>query len=355
MEFDKQVAVVTGAGRGLGRAHALMLASRGCRVVVNDLGGSVTGGSAVDDKGLRVAVRDELQKLPPSPEPADEVVAEIRRAGGEAVANYDSVEDGAAIVQTALDSFGQIDIVVCNAGIVRTKYFGDYDDNDWHTLMGVHLHGAFAVVRAAWPHLKEQDHGRIVLTGSSAGLYGQNLQAGCETAAPAAPAPAPASSDARRCLARRRREECDDWPGPRPFRGGHALPHQRECRVPGCQLPHDGSDEPRGAQRAGLGQGPARRRRDGPDGAGVRVGSGDIPVPPQLRFERMLLPRAQSTRTPLSTVPVLVYMLTRGVWTPGRGRVVRQGGVHPGQRPRTRRGRAAGPLARLSRGSCARF
>ena len=183
MEFDGQVAVVTGAGRGLGRAHALMLASRGCRVVVNDLGGSVTGGSAVDDKGLRVAVRDELQKLPPSSEPADEVVAEIRRAGGEAVANYDSVEDGAAIVQTALDSFGQIDIVVCNAGIVRTKYFGDYDDNDWHTLMGVHLHGAFTVVRAAWPHFKEQDHGRIVLTGSSAGLYGQNLQAGCETTA----------------------------------------------------------------------------------------------------------------------------------------------------------------------------
>ena len=178
LEFEGQVAVVTGAGRGLGRSHALMLASRGCRVVVNDLGGGVTGGGVVDDGGLRVAFKREVQELEPGAGPADEVVAEIRKAGGEAVANYDSVEHGGAIIQTAVDAFGTVDIVVCNAGIVRTKYFGDYDATDWHKLVDVHLHGTFSVLRAAWPILKEKAFGRIVLTSSSAGMYGQNLQAG---------------------------------------------------------------------------------------------------------------------------------------------------------------------------------
>jgi NAD(P)-dependent dehydrogenase (short-subunit alcohol dehydrogenase family) len=178
LEFDGQVAVVTGAGRGLGRAHALMLASRGCRVVVNDLGGGVTGGGVVDDGGLRIGFKRAVQELAPGAGPADKVVAEIQAGGGEAVASYDSVEDGAAIIQAAITAFGTVDIVVCNAGIVRTKYFGDYDDKDWHTLINVHLHGTFSVVRAAWPHFQAQRYGRVVLTSSSAGLYGQNLQAG---------------------------------------------------------------------------------------------------------------------------------------------------------------------------------
>lgn len=116
MDFDGKVAIITGAGRGLGRSYALMLASRGCRVLVNDLGGGVTGGGVVNDGGLRVAFKDELQVLPPSSTPADKVVEEITKAGGTATANYDSVENGEFIVQAAVEAFGRVDIVVCNAG-----------------------------------------------------------------------------------------------------------------------------------------------------------------------------------------------------------------------------------------------
>ena len=130
MNFNGQVAVVTGAGRGLGRSHALMLASKGCKVIVNDLGGSVSNGM-VNDNGLRVGFKKDIQTLKPSSIVADQVVAEIKAAGGEATANYDSVLDGDKIVNFAVETYGRIDIVVCNAGIVRTKYFVDYDDEDW--------------------------------------------------------------------------------------------------------------------------------------------------------------------------------------------------------------------------------
>ncbi|MDD9945008.1 MAG: SDR family oxidoreductase [Myxococcales bacterium] len=156
MSFEGKVAIVTGSGAGLGRCHALELAKRGAKVVVNDLGGSVdgTGGSS---------------------EAADKVVAEIKAAGGEAVANGASVSDRAgaeSIVKTALDSFGRVDIVINNAGILRDKSFAKMELDDFELVHKVHLIGSAYVTKAVWPHMREQNYGRIVMTTSSSGLYG---------------------------------------------------------------------------------------------------------------------------------------------------------------------------------------
>ncbi|MGH7434815.1 MAG: SDR family NAD(P)-dependent oxidoreductase, partial [Polyangiaceae bacterium] len=131
LRFDNRVAIVTGAGNGLGRSHALLLASRGAKVVVNDLGGGHTGGGK-------------------SSAAADKVVEEIKAAGGQAVANYDSVEDGAKIVQCALDTFQRVDIVVNNAGILRDTSFPKMSDQDWDLIYRVHVLGSFRVTQAAW-------------------------------------------------------------------------------------------------------------------------------------------------------------------------------------------------------------
>jgi len=158
LRFDGRVAVVTGAGGGLGREYALLLARRGASVVVNDLGASAQGEGATGSA-------------------ADSVVKEIEQLGGKAVANYDSVEDGEKIVQTALEKFGKIDIVINNAGIIRDKSFPRISDEDWDLVYRVHLKGAFKVTRAAWPHLKNQAYGRIVMATSASGLYGNFGQA----------------------------------------------------------------------------------------------------------------------------------------------------------------------------------
>ncbi|MFL5357382.1 SDR family NAD(P)-dependent oxidoreductase [Archangium sp.] len=158
LRFDGKVAIVTGAGNGLGRSHALLLASRGAKVVINDLGGSSTGGGRGSDA-------------------ADKVVAEIKAAGGEAVANYDSVEDGTKIVQTALDTWKRLDIVINNAGILRDTSFQKMTEQDWELIYRVHLLGAFRVTQAAWPHLRDQNYGRILFTASAAGIYGNFGQA----------------------------------------------------------------------------------------------------------------------------------------------------------------------------------
>ncbi|MBL9107402.1 MAG: SDR family NAD(P)-dependent oxidoreductase [Myxococcales bacterium] len=163
LRFDGKVALITGAGNGLGRAHALLFASRGAKVVVNDLGGAATGGGK-------------------SSAAADAVVAEIKAAGGEAVANYDSVEDGGKLVQCALDSFGRIDIVVNNAGILRDSSFVKMSESDWDLIMRVHVNGAFKVTHAAWPRLREQGYGRVIFTASAAGIYGNFGQANYSTA-----------------------------------------------------------------------------------------------------------------------------------------------------------------------------
>jgi NAD(P)-dependent dehydrogenase (short-subunit alcohol dehydrogenase family) len=153
IRFQDQVVIVTGAGGGLGRAHALLFAKHGAKVVVNDLGGSTNG------EGANASA-------------ADKVVAEIRAAGGEAVANHDSVTDGSKIVQCALDSFGRIDVVVNNAGILRDKSFHKMEDADWDLVYKVHVDGAYKVTRAAWEHLREQQYGRVIFTASTSGIYG---------------------------------------------------------------------------------------------------------------------------------------------------------------------------------------
>jgi NAD(P)-dependent dehydrogenase (short-subunit alcohol dehydrogenase family) len=153
---EGRVIVVTGAGGGLGREYALLLARSGAKVVVNDLGGSRDGSGAGQAA-------------------ADTVVTEIREAGGEAVPNYDSVADeagGAAVVQTALDAFGRVDGVVANAGILRDGAFHKMTTEAWDAVLAVHLDGTYHVVRAAWPHFREQRYGRVVVAASTSGIYG---------------------------------------------------------------------------------------------------------------------------------------------------------------------------------------
>ena len=156
LRFDVRVAVITGAARGLGREYALLLASRGARVVVNDLGSKLSG------EGIDAG-------------PAQILVDEIQAAGGEAVANTDSVAEssgGKCIVEAALDHFGRIDILIHNAGNVRYASLKEITDEDFDAVVNVHLRGAFNVIRPAFPRMCDAGYGRIVLTSSIGGLYG---------------------------------------------------------------------------------------------------------------------------------------------------------------------------------------
>ena len=156
IRFDGKVAIVTGAGGGLGRQHALELARRGAKVVVNDLGGSVDGSGG-------------------SSAAADAVVAEIKAAGGEAISNGSSVTDDAGValmIKQAMDAWGRIDILIANAGILRDKSFSKMDMADFELVVNVHLMGTVKPVKAVWEIMKEQNYGRIVVTTSSSGMYG---------------------------------------------------------------------------------------------------------------------------------------------------------------------------------------
>lgn len=156
-----RVIVVTGAGGGLGREYALTLAKEGASVVVNDLGGSRDGTGAGHSM-------------------ADQVVTEIKAAGGRAVANYDSVADAEGaenIIKTALDEFGAVHGVVSNAGILRDGTFHKMTFDNWDSVLQVHLYGGYNVIRAAWPHFREQSYGRIVVATSTSGLFGNFGQA----------------------------------------------------------------------------------------------------------------------------------------------------------------------------------
>jgi len=154
--FDGKVAIITGAGGGLGRSHALDLAKRGALLVVNDLGGSSDG-------------------VGHSETAAQKVVDEVKAAGGEAVANYDSVatpEGGASIVQTAVDTYGRVDIIINNAGILRDTSFKNMTPDQLNPVLDVHLRGAFYVTQPAWQIMRDQGYGRIINTSSGAGIFG---------------------------------------------------------------------------------------------------------------------------------------------------------------------------------------
>ena len=156
LDFTGRVAIVTGAGGGLGRNHAIELAKRGAKVVVNDLGGSRDGVGS-------------------SPSAADHVVDEIKALGGDAVPNYDNVtslKGGENIVQTAIDAYGKVDILINNAGILLDSTFGKMDEEKWDTVVAVHLKGTYCVTKPAFIHMMQQGYGRIVMTTSGSGLFG---------------------------------------------------------------------------------------------------------------------------------------------------------------------------------------
>ncbi len=156
IDFTGRVAIVTGAGAGLGRQYALELAKRGARIVVNDLGGSRDGVGHSDAA-------------------ANKVVDEIKALGGQAVPNYDNVADaqgGENITRTAIDAFGKVDILINNAGILRDKTFNKMEEENWDTVMAVHLRGAFCVTKPAFVNMRENGYGRIIMTTSGAGLFG---------------------------------------------------------------------------------------------------------------------------------------------------------------------------------------
>lgn len=161
IRFDDRVAVITGAGNGLGRDYALEIAKRGGKVVVNDLGGSGSGVGA-------------------SSSAADNVVAEIKAAGGEAVASYDSVatrQGGSAIIEAAMDAFGRIDICISNAGFLRNNRFEDLTDENIDAIIDVHLKGAFYVAQPAYREMRKQGYGRFIFTGSASAMFGHAWQA----------------------------------------------------------------------------------------------------------------------------------------------------------------------------------
>jgi multifunctional beta-oxidation protein len=158
LRFDDRVVIITGAGGGIGKTYALEFASRGAKVVVNDLG--------------LITMADGSKR-----KAADLVCEEIKSKGGIAVPNYNSVEEGEKIVETALNSFGRIDIVLNNAGILRDKTFHRMTDEDWDLVQAVHLRGSYKVTKAAWDHMIKQKFGRIINTTSAAGIYGNYGQA----------------------------------------------------------------------------------------------------------------------------------------------------------------------------------
>lgn len=161
LDFTDKVVIVTGAGGGLGKSHALEFARRGAKVVVNDLGGSMDGSGG-------------------SSEAAEAVVAEIKEAGGEAIANGSSVTDDAGVdnmIKQTMDAYGRIDVLVNNAGVLRDKSFAKMEINDFTFVVDVHLFGTMKPTKAVWPIMKEQGYGRIMVTSSSSGLYGNFGQA----------------------------------------------------------------------------------------------------------------------------------------------------------------------------------
>ena len=205
--FDDRVAIVTGAGAGLGRVYALELAKRGAKVVVNDLGGPRDG---VGDGSTRAA---------------DQVVEEIKALGGQAVASYDSVstpEGGQAIVQKAIEAFGRLDILINNAGILRDKTLAKMEPESWQAVLDVHLNGAYHVTRPAFLKMRENGYGRIIMTTSAAGLFGNFGQA---------------NYSAAKLGSGRVYEHLEAGRGKTQHQGQHRGPHCRHPPDRGCPSP----------------------------------------------------------------------------------------------------------------------
>lgn len=163
LRFEGRVVVITGGGSGLGREYALEFAKRGAKILLNDLGGSVTG-------------------VGNSNRSADMTVKELKLLGAEAVANYDSVSEGEKIIEAAISAFGRVDVVVNNAGILKEVFFHKITTDEWDQIINVHLKGSFSVCRAAWPYMRAQKYGRIINTTSGTGLYGNVAQSNYTTA-----------------------------------------------------------------------------------------------------------------------------------------------------------------------------
>jgi 3-hydroxyacyl-CoA dehydrogenase/3a,7a,12a-trihydroxy-5b-cholest-24-enoyl-CoA hydratase len=163
LRFDNKVVVITGGGSGLGREYAIEFAKRGAKIVLNDFGGSVTG-------------------VGNSNRSADLTVKELKSLGAEAVANYDSVCEGEKIIQTAIKTFGRVDVVINNAGILKEVWFHKMKPEEWEQVISVHLNGSFSVCKAAWKFMKMQKYGRIINTTSGTGLYGNVGQGNYTTA-----------------------------------------------------------------------------------------------------------------------------------------------------------------------------
>jgi multifunctional beta-oxidation protein len=178
LRYDNRVFVITGAGGGLGKAYASFFASRGGSVVVNDAGGSYNGQGSVSTKvSLPGALSHQMKRIMEKHEQAaDAVVNEINAAGGKAFANYDRVENGEKIIQTAIDHFGRIDVLINYAGILQETSFENMTDADWDMVMAAHVRGAYKCTRAAWPYFRKQRYGRIINASSASGLFGSSGQ-----------------------------------------------------------------------------------------------------------------------------------------------------------------------------------
>lgn len=160
IRYDNQVVIITGAGAGLGRQYALFYAARGAKVVVNDLGGDAFGKA------------DPTSPNKQSSRPADNVVAEIKKAGGAAIPDYNPVQQGEKIIETAMKEWGRVDVLVNNAGILRDVTLRNMKDEDWDKIVDVHVTGTMKCSRAVWPVMRKQRYGRIVNTSSASGLFG---------------------------------------------------------------------------------------------------------------------------------------------------------------------------------------
>ena len=276
IDYTGRVAIVTGAGGGLGKTYAVELGKRGAKVVVNDFGGSRDGTGGGNTM-------------------ADDVVNEIKAAGGEAVANYDGVhthEGGANLVKQAIDTFGKVDIVVNNAGILRDKSFTKMEEDLWDPVIAVHLKGAYNVTQPAFLNMRENGYGRIVMTTSGTGLFGNFGQTNYGAAKLGLVGPAELAQDRGREVQHQVQHDrpCGRHPDDR---GHHASRGLREAEP---RVHNPGGTLPVLRDLPGQRPDPLRRRGPGP-GARASLSTTESFSAPSLRIPRQSLRTGQRSRT----------------------------------------------------------